>query len=140
MQKILIVGGTGFLGFHLAKKCLSKGWKVHSVSTKKPKKLRYLKKVKYIHFNIVNKKSIIRKLKFHYDHVNNLGGYVNHNEKKKTYESHFLGCKNLVDFFLKKKIKSFIQIGSCVEYGHLKSPQKESKKNFQNTHRFNKLL
>ena len=65
MQKILIVGGTGFLGFHLAKKCLSKGWKVHSVSTKKPKKLRYLKKVKYIHFNIVNKNTKL----VHFSHV-----------------------------------------------------------------------
>ena len=28
-------------------------------------------------------------------------------------------------FFLKKKLKLFLQIGSCVEYGSQKSPQKE---------------
>ena len=36
-----------------------------------------------------------------------------------------MGCKNLSNFFLKKKIKLFLQIGSCVEYGPQKSPQKE---------------
>ena len=125
-HKILIIGGTGFLGYHLAKKCLLKGWVVHSVSTSKPKKIRFLKKEKYKILDITNKNLIKKKLNFNYDYVVNLGGYVNHSEKKKTYESHYIGCKNLVDFFLKKKIKSFIQIGSCVEYGFIASPQKET--------------
>ena len=29
---------------------------------------------------------------------------------------------------MKNKLKSFIQIGSCIEYGNLKSPQKENNK------------
>ena len=55
----------------------------------------------------------------------NLGGYVNHSIKKKTFESHYNGCKNLATFFLKKKVKRFIQLGSSVEYGNHKSPQTE---------------
>ena len=46
--KILITGGTGFLGYHLAKKCLKRNWIVHSLSTKKPNKIRKIKKVKYL--------------------------------------------------------------------------------------------
>ncbi len=42
--------------------------------------------------------------------------------------SHYLGCKNLAEVFLNKKVKKFIQIGSSVEYGHLKSPHKENYK------------
>ena len=34
--KILITGGTGFIGYHLAKKCLDLNWSVVSVSTKFP--------------------------------------------------------------------------------------------------------
>ena len=127
-KKILIVGGTGFLGYHLAKKCISKGWSVTSISTNKPKKIRYLSKVKYLILDITKKKLIEKKIKFKYDYVVNLAGYVNHSEKIKTYQSHYKGCQNLVDFFLKKKIKSFIQIGSCVEYGNNRSPQIESGK------------
>jgi Nucleoside-diphosphate-sugar epimerases len=51
-KKILIVGGTGFIGYHLAKKSLEKNWEVTSISTKTPKKKRYLKKVKYIFCDI----------------------------------------------------------------------------------------
>jgi nucleoside-diphosphate-sugar epimerase len=126
-KKILIVGGTGFLGYHLAKKCIEKGWGVTSISTNKPKKIRFLSKVKYLVLDISKKKLIKRLIKYDYDYVVNFGGYVNHNEKLKTYKSHYVGCKNLADFFLGKKIESFIQIGSCVEYGYNKSPQEENK-------------
>jgi nucleoside-diphosphate-sugar epimerase len=37
-KKILIVGGTGFIGYHLAKKSLKKGWQVTSISSNRPKK------------------------------------------------------------------------------------------------------
>ena len=56
----------------------------------------------------------------------NFGGHVNHNEKIKTYNTHYKGTKFLAEFFSKSKIKAFIQIGSCVEYGKNKSPQKEN--------------
>ena len=125
-KKILIVGGTGFLGYHLAKKCLSKNWLVTSISTHEPKKIRYLPKVKYLILDISKKDLIEKKIKSSYDYVVNFGGYVNHSEKLKTYKSHYIGCKNLVDFFSDKNIKFFIQIGSCVEYGLNKSPQNEN--------------
>lgn len=126
-KSILIVGGTGFLGYHLAKKCMDKKWSVVSISTNKPKKIRFLPNIKYLILDISKKKNFKKLINFKFDYVVNFGGYVNHSEKKKTYQSHFIGCKNLVDFFINKNLKSFIQIGSCVEYGNYKSPQKESK-------------
>lgn len=124
-KKILIVGGTGFLGFHFAKLSLKKKWIVHSISSKKPKKKRFLKKVKYIICDISKKKQI-SKIGLNYDYVFNFGGYVDHTNRKKTLDSHYHGCKNLANHFLKSKIKCFIQIGSSTEYGNSKSPQKES--------------
>ena len=124
-KEILIIGGTGFIGYHLAKKSLVKGWKVVSFSKNNPKKKRFLKKVKYVTGDISNKKNF-KLLNNDFNYVVNLGGYVDHSNKTKTYNSHYKGCKNLSDFFSKKKIESFVQMGSSGEYGKAKSPQKES--------------
>jgi nucleoside-diphosphate-sugar epimerase len=125
-KNILIIGGTGFIGYHLAKKSLQKGWQVTSISSKTPKKIRYLSKVKYIICDITNKELLKKSINKSFDYVVNLGGYVDHSNKRKTYNSHYKGCKNLTEIFLNKKILSFIQIGTSLEYGSSNSPQKES--------------
>ena len=127
-KKILIVGGTGFIGYHLAKKTLRKGWSVTSFSTKAPKKIRYLPNVKYIICDITKKNILKKKINKNFDYVVNLGGYVDHSNKKKTFKSHYIGCKNLTEILLKNPPKAFLQMGSSVEYGTLKSPQKEDGK------------
>ena len=125
-KKILVVGGTGFIGYHLAKKSLKKGWDVTSFSSNLPKRKRYLSRVKYIRCDITKKKFLKKKTNQHFDYVVNLGGYVDHSNKKKTYRSHYIGCKNLAEIFLRKKLISFVQIGSSLEYGNSKSPQNEN--------------
>lgn len=128
MKKILIVGGTGFLGFHYAKFCLKKNYKVFSLSRHKPKKIRYLKNVNYLFADICKKRQVFNILKKinKIDFVVNFGGEVEHNNLKTTFESHYLGLKNLINFFLSRKITKFVQIGSSLEYGNGKSPQKET--------------
>ena len=123
-KQILITGGTGFIGYHLAKKCLKMGWNVTSFSKRKPILIRKLTKVKYLTGDLTKKKDL-EVLKKNYDYVVNAAGVVDHSADKKVFKAHYLGCKNLANFFLKKKIKLFLQIGSCVEYGPQKSPQKE---------------
>ena len=133
-NKILITGGTGFIGYHLAKKCLDLNWSVDSISTKSPPLKRKLKKVNYLKIDISKKRKLIKNLKNDYDFVVNLAGYVDHSKKNKTMKSHFNGCKNLANFFLNKNLKKFVQIGSSIEYGKSKSPQKENKKNLRETY------
>ncbi len=123
-KKILIVGGTGFIGYHLAKYCLKKKWKVTSFSKNSPRKIRKINSVKYLKGDLYKKKDL-KRIKGDFDYVVNLGGYVDHINKIKTYNSHYLGCKNLSNYFLYKNIKSFIQMGSSGEYGKIKSPHKE---------------
>ena len=127
-NNILIVGGTGFIGYHLAKKSLKKGWQVTSISSRLPRKKRYLPKVKYILCDITKKKSLKKNIRKSFNYVVNLGGYVDHSNKKKTFESHYVGCKNLTEIFLKKIPIAFVQMGSSSEYGNVKSPQKENAK------------
>tara|TARA_B100001063_G_C16763866_1_gene557518 strand:+ start:1464 stop:2378 length:915 start_codon:yes stop_codon:yes gene_type:complete len=123
-KKILITGGTGFIGYHLAKRCVRMGWEVTSFSKRKPFSIRKLKKVKYVTGDLTKKKDL-NVLKKSFDYVVNAAGVVDHSTNKNVFKAHYLGCKNLANFFLKKKIQLFLQIGSCVEYGPQKSPQKE---------------
>ena len=124
-KSILIAGGTGFIGFHLAKKCLNLKWSVTSISTSIPTKKRKLKNVKYKLCDISNKSKLLKKIKPNYDYVVNLAGHVDHSHRIKTMKSHYDGFKNLTYLFLNSNIKRFVQIGSCVEYGKIKSPQHE---------------
>ncbi len=123
-KKVLIIGGTGFIGFHLAKN-LKKNYKVYSLSNNKIFKNR-IKGIKYFFFDI-NKKNNFKILnKYSFDVVLNASGYVNHYGKESIYRNQYLGLKNLIDYFVKKKIKFFLHLGSSAEYGKLKSPHKES--------------
>lgn len=128
LKKILIVGGTGFIGFHLSKKCKKLKWEVVSISKSQPSKARKIKGVKYFTFDISKKNNFKKILKKNFDYVVNLSGHIDHNNKIKTKRSHYLGVKNLATIFLNKKIKKFIQIGSSSEYGNVSSPQFEYSK------------
>ena len=103
MKKILIAGGTGFIGYHLSKACLKMNWKVTSVSTKFPKKKRKLKKIKYLICDLTKIDDIRSKLNKNFNFVVNLSGYVDHKNKKKTLRSHLNGAKNLVSYLYEKK-------------------------------------
>lgn len=130
MYHLLLAGGTGFIGFHLCKMFIKKGWKVSSISVTKPKKKRFVKGVKYIFLDITKKKDLEKKLKDNYSHIINASGITTNlyskSFKKKIYSSHFDGTKNLIDVFKNKKFENFIQIGSSAEYGNAKSPLKEN--------------
>lgn len=128
MKKILIIGGTGFLGYHISNHFIKKNYKVVSLSRNQPNKIRRLANVKYLYSDISNKKRLVKILKPHLNsnYLINVGGEVDHKENKKVYKSHFLGVKNLINIFLRTNLEMFIQIGSSMEYGKIKSPQSES--------------
>ena len=125
-KKILVVGGRGFLGFHLIKKCVSLKMVITSISRRKPSKFQRLGKVEYKTCNITNLQKLKKIVNGDYDFVVNLGGNIDHSNKNKTYNSHYLGVKNLYDVFKKKKIERFVQIGSSSEYGKILGAVKES--------------
>ena len=127
---LLVVGGTGFIGYHLVLAAKKKGWKVSSISLNKPKKYRYVKDVNYLKVDIANLKKLEKKLNQTFTYVVNLGGYGKHSSfgegGDKIIKVHFLGLVNLIKVLNRKKPKKFIQIGSSVEYGEAQAPQKES--------------
>jgi len=127
---LLVVGGSGFIGYHLALTAKKKGWKVTSISIHEPKKHRYVEGVNYLKIDITNLQKLKKKFYGSFTYVVNLSGYVNHtflkNVEKKIIQTHFIGLINLTKVFSKRKIRKFIQIGSSAEYGGARAPQSES--------------
>jgi nucleoside-diphosphate-sugar epimerase len=125
-KNILIVGGTGFFGYHLSKFFLKFKLNVFSLSKSAPNDLRRLKNVRYLYGDISKEKSIEFLKDINFNYIINCGGYVDHVNKIRTFNTHFIGCKNLYKIFANKKIETFVQIGSSSEYGKSKSPLKET--------------
>ena len=126
MKKILVAGGTGFIGHHLLKKCVKKGWNTFSLSSGKISNKDKIKNVKYIFLDIRNKDKIKKLKKIKFNVVVNLSGEVDHKLKKKVIDTHFKGVKNLLNNLDIISLKSFVQVGSSAEYGKMEKLQKEN--------------
>lgn len=118
MKKIVIFGGTGFIGYHLCKKALKNKYKVISISKRPPIKIRKLKNIKYINLDATKIKNF-KKISTNFDLIINAAGYGSHlrgRKGKNLYKDHISIVKNIIDHFNKDKIKKIIQIGSSLEY------------------------
>ena len=63
-KKILVVGGTGFIGYHLIKRLTKiNKYDISSISTKNHRKLRKINNVRYLICDISKKKKIRNNIK-----------------------------------------------------------------------------
>ena len=131
-DRILIIGGTGFIGKHLAERCLNETSNVTCLGlTDRLDKGHRLSGTKYLQADICNK-DVLKSVLLHksFDYVFNLGGYIDHSYYfsggRKVIESHFIGLMNLIECLDRERLKGFVQVGSSDEYGAAPAPQRET--------------
>ena len=79
MTKILVIGGTGFIGYHIITEAKKRKWEITSISLSKPKKKRYHKNVNYKQVDIIDFKSLKKKINskiYLVDDLNINGDYI----------------------------------------------------------------
>lgn len=128
--KILVIGGSGFIGGAIVKHAISIGWEVDSMGLAVPSKEKQISGANYIRADITNPDTlkILSSKKYHY--VVNAGGYINHSifsdGGSEVLGAHFGGVVNLVQNINKAKLIRFVNIGSSDEYGDAAAPQLEN--------------
>jgi nucleoside-diphosphate-sugar epimerase len=132
-DRILIVGGTGFIGKHIVKEALVRSLQVTIISKNHRALSDRIKDVEYLTTDISKQDNLYNQLKDRaFQYVINLGGYVDHSNYSSggdmVFNVHFNGTKNLINCINKDSLKSFIQIGSSDEYGANVAPQNESQR------------
>ncbi len=114
-MKILVTGSAGFIGSHICKKALDKGYEVYGLDLKKTN----IKRVKSWVGNITNK-NLIEKITAGMDYIIHTAAVTSVIEfQNKTYESYktnVLGFNNVMNAAHKNKIKKFIYASSSAVY------------------------
>ena len=124
----IIVGGTGQFGVLLAEKLLKKKYKVIITTRSVIKAKKRIKKKKFIFkkLNILAKSEIKKLLlknkpKIIFYTASQSSPGKSFKNKKETYLSNYVGCKNFLEIIKKYKIESkFVNFSSCEIYGNYK--------------------
>ncbi len=129
MKRLLVVGGTGFIGQHLCREAARRGYEVTSLS---PRDFSWgaEEHVSHLVGNIVDRGSLKCLLQDRpYEYVVNCGGYIDHSDffdhGQEIYSQHFTGVRNLVEAVNRTSLKLFVQVGSSDEYGMIEGPNFE---------------
>ena len=130
-EKILILGGNGFIGIHLIRKLRSIGYECFSLSLNKVDEKKKEDNIYYLNADIsdfLELRKVIGNNK--YDYVVNLSGYIDHrslsNGGLNVLNTNFGGLLNLLRIIDLNYVKKIVQIGSSDEYGNINSPQNEA--------------
>ena len=129
-EKILVIGGNGFIGIHLIRKLRDIGFECFSLSLNKLDKNNKEDEIHYLYADISDFSELTKVIgQNKYDYVVNLSGYVDHrnllNGGLSVFNTHFGGLLNLLRIIDLDYVKKIVQIGSSDEYGNVKSPQNE---------------
>lgn len=127
MKSVLITGGTGFLGVHLSRYLLRKGYKVTLLDTAPLTAKDLLKKVTVVHCDIRNKKKLNESLgKIDYV-IHAAAALPIHHERKYIFDVNVNGTKNVLEAAYKNKIKKLVFISTTAMYGVPKDlPERET--------------
>ncbi len=126
---VLITGGTGFLGVHLCRFLLKRGYKVTLLDTQDLTATDLVSKTRVIKTDIRNLKDVEMALEGIDYVVHAAAALPIHHDRKYIFDVNVNGTKNVLSSSLKNKVKRVVFISSTAMYGIPRTlPEKETDK------------
>ena len=132
MKRVLITGGTGFVGASLARRMLADGHEVHLIirAAGTAWRIKTIREDVRLHENnLSDNKSLARLIAtIRPDWVFHLavyGAYSDQNDLRLMLRTNVTGTANLVDVCVERGFEAFVNAGSSSEYGFKNSPPSE---------------
>lgn len=131
LNRLLVVGGNGFIGRHICRAAIKAGYSVTSLSLK-PRTVEN-EDVRELYADVTDTIQLATLLKGEkFEYVINSGGYIDHrhfrNGGRALIRGHFDGTQNLIELLDRDYLTRFIQLGSSDEYGGIPAPQREDQR------------
>ena len=133
-MSILITGGAGYIGSHVAEKLIQQKFNVVIIDNLKTgyKKLISKKSI-FIKSDISNRKLLVKTInKYKIQTIIHLAAHLNVSEaeknKEKYYKNNVLGTKIILESCKDSSVKNFIFSSSCSVYGKVNGAVHEKKK------------
>lgn len=118
-MRVLVTGGTGFIGSHLVENLLKENHEVYCI-VRKPTRLRFLEglNINIIKADLSDKESL-KKIEWTFDYVFNLSGITKASHPEEFFQSNYIGTKNLVEIVVERNsfLKRFVHISSLAAVG-----------------------
>jgi len=132
-KKILVTGGTGFIGANLIRKLTDRGFDTTLILRKESNLWRIkdvLKKVRVLEVDLLNKNKLLKevdKIKPNIVyHLAAYGAYSYQDDAEKILSTNIFGTLNLLNSCNNTDLNLFVNTGSSSEYGFKEKPMKET--------------
>lgn len=123
-KRIIVTGGSGFVGANLVHKLVSKGYEVHLLVNKNSDlwRLRNIEQQISVHHDVLRNKSKLSKLiktilPYAVFHLATYGSYPSQKNISQILKTNIIFTNNLLEVLINIPYKQFVIAGSSSEYG-----------------------